>query len=321
MFAPSRFRALAPFTVLALTVFAAPRPARAEGEAIRLVRRGKAGDAYKYQITTHDKGELDMSSSPDPLLQDITRSETVLQKFLGLSKDGTLRIETRRVSGTKKDVQPEKTTAETLPPFDVIFNSTPDKTNWTAKALPLPVATGKPKPLSAAAINAALKDAASFFNEPPFPTRLLRVGDTWAGVYPKNPYNKAIADDKDWPFTATLRAIETHRGVPCAKVTYIAAYKGDQASFRANIMKTAPEGSEMTGESEINLTGTAYYSLDRGEIIDSAAQIKVKYKYKVGVKIEGLDDLRVIDVEGEGNVDSSETALTFPAYDASLRGK
>ena len=321
MFAPPRFRALAPFALVAFALFAAPRPARAEGEAIRLVRRGKTGDTYKYQVTTHSKGELDMSSSTDPILQDVTRTKTVLQKFLGLSKDGTLRIETRLLSGTKKDVQPEKTTTETLPPYDTLFNVSPDKAKVTAKALPLPVATGKPKPLSAAAIHAALKDATEFFNDPPFPTRLLRVGDTWAGVSPKNPYNKDIMGDKDVPFVATLAAIETHRGVPCAKVTYTLNYKGDQASFRANVLKTAPEESKMIGESEISGTATMYYSLDRGELLDGEIKGKTKYKYKVGVPVEGQEDLRVIDLEGEVNEESRTTALTFPAYDAALRGK
>ena len=309
------------FALIALMLFAAPRPARAEGESVRLVRRGKIGDAYKYQVTVHDKGEIDMSSSPDPILQDITRTLTVSQKVANAGKEGMLQIEARLVSGKKTDAQPEKTTTETLAPFDVIFRVSPDNTHISAKALPLPVAAGKPKPLSASAINNALKDATSFFENTPFPTRLLRVGDTWAGVHPKNPYNKAIAEDKDWPVTATLAAIETHRGIPCAKVTYTAVYKGDQASFRANILKTAPEGSDMIGESDVNVTVTTYYSLDRGEVIDTVSKATIKYKYKVGVKVEGQDDLRVIDLEGEANEDTATTALTFPAYDARLRGK
>ena len=323
MFAPSYVRAAAPRAALALALLAAPCFARAEGEAIHLLRRGKTGDQYKYQVIVHSKGELDLSSSPDPVLQDVTRTKLILQKRLGSDpKSGDILIETRLLSGKKTDVQPDKTvTTENLAPFDVTFRVSPDRVSFSGKALPLPVTQGKTKPLSAAAINAALLDATEFFMDAPLPTRLLRVGDTWAGVNPKNSHNSAIAEDKDVPFTATLAAIETHRGVPCAKVTYVMTYKGDVASFRAKILKTAPEESDMIGESEINGVATAYYSLDRGEIMDRDITLKTKHKYKVGVKIEGQQYPLIIDVEGEGATETHTTAMTFPPYDATLRGK
>ncbi len=302
-------------------LLAAPCLARAEGEAVRLAHRGKAGDVYKYQVTVHAKGEIDMGSSPDPILQDVTRVSVIAQKFLGVGKDGTLRMEARLISGKKTDVQPDKTTTETLPAFNVVFDVAPDGAKWTAKALPLPVEKGKPKPLSASAINAALKNAADFLIGYPLPSRLLRVGDTWAGIEPKNPYNTAIAEDKDVPFTAKLAAVETHGGVPCAKVIYTLAFKGYVGSFRASILKTAPEGSDMLGDSDISETVTVYYTLDRGAILDSETKGKVKYKYKVGLKVEGQEDLRVIDLDGEQTLESHTTALTFPPYDAALRAK
>ena len=316
MFALSRSRA-----ALLAVLLAAPCLALAESETIRLARRGKTGDVYKFQATTRTKGEIDMSSSPDPILQDVTRTKTVSEKFLGVGKDGTLRFETRLLSGKKTSIEAEKTLGETLPPFDVVFSVSPDNAHSSAKALPLPVEKGKPKPLSAEAINRAIKDANDFFIEPPFPTRLLRVGETWTGVVPKNPLNKDTAGDRDIPYTATLAAVETHRGVPCARVTYIMTYKGDQESFRAAILKTAPEESLMQGDSEVNGTATIYYSLDRGATLDSDIKIKTKYKYKVGIPIEGTEELRVIDVEGETNFEDKVTALTFPTYDAALRGK
>ena len=127
MFAPSRFRAAAPHAVFALILFVAPCLARAEGEAIHIARRGKAGDLYKYQVITHSKGELDISSSQDPILQDVTRTKIILQKSLGADpKSGNVRIETRLLSGKKMDAQTEKTTTEILTPFDVSFLVAPD---------------------------------------------------------------------------------------------------------------------------------------------------------------------------------------------------
>ena len=324
MFAPSRFRA-APRAALTLALLAISYFARAEGEGIHIIRRGKTGDLYKYQVTTHSKSELDISTAQDPLLQDVTRTRIILQKRLGPDpKVGNVWMETRLLSGKKTEIQADKTvTTENLAPFDVKFSVSPDRMSAGGKALPLPVTTGKPKPLSASAASAALLDAAEFFTDAPLPTRLLRVGDTWVGVSPKNPYNAALADDRDVPFIATLAAIETHRGVPCAKVTYVITYKGDVASFRVKVMKTAPEDAEIIGESEINGTATAYFSLDRGEIMDRDIIIKTKHKYKVGigVPVEGKEYLKEIDVEGEGATETHITALTFPPYDASLRGK
>ena len=325
MFAPSRFRAAAPRAAFALALFALPCLARAEGEGIHITRRGKTGDLYKYQVTTHIKSELDISTSQDALLQDVTRTRTILQKRLAADpKTGNVSMETRLLSGKRTEIQADATTTtENLTPFDVIFSSAPDRMYFGGKAVPLPVTTGKPKPLSAAAASAALLDATEFFMDAPLPARLLRVGDTWAGVNPKNPHNAALADDKDVPFTATLAAIETHRGVPCAKVTYVMTYKGDVASFRNKVLKTAPEDAAMIGESEINGTATAYFSLDRGEIMDRDITIKTKHKYKVGigVPVEGKEYLKEIEVEGEGATETHLTAMTFPPYDAALRGK
>ena len=153
----------------------------------------------------------------------------------------------------------------------------------------------------------------------PLPTKKLRVGDKWDGVLPKNPYKPERKLDPALPYTATLAALETIRGVPCAKVTYTMQYTGDVPSIREAFEKAIETDSLVTGDVDLTATITQFYSLDRGALMSSQATLKTKYKFKIMVRIGETQYGRESNAEGETSVDEQQTAMQFPPYDAGLR--
>ena len=296
-------------------------PAHAQTEAVRLLRRGKTGDVFKYQSAYHRKGELNISTETDSHTLDTTRKQVYTVRSLEDGKDGNINLEYRIVSGQEDTLAENQETHKTASKAAAVFTTTPDLKTWTTKPVPETGKNGKSVPLAKAAADAVLRDTTTLFLQGERPGRLLRVGDGWTGLWPRNPYSKENEGDPLFPYTAKLAAIEPHRGIPCAKVVYDIAYKGDLPSIRAALLKKLPEDSQIEGEAEITGTVTEFITLDRGAVLDSTSKVKTQIKYKLVIRIGETENGKEEHVEGNYDEDDVETAVEFPHYNASVQSK
>ncbi len=252
------------------------------------------------------------------MLSFFTSAYTGTRRVTGIGKNGQLTLVLRQAATQTSTIADGVTKKGTAPGVAALFTVSPR--NEVVRAVPLPNApVGKSKyparkslVFSKAKTENLLRRAYEAFNPARFPDKPLRVGDTWKGVPPQNPYQARSI--KDYAYTATLLALETHRGVPCAKVEN--AVSGEASDVKESIEKQLPSGAQLDGKSVLSGTITAYYSLDRGLTLDETVALQIEIKYH----LKGVFDGRAIetDLDGTASFETEETAVTFPPYDASL---
>jgi hypothetical protein len=285
-------------------------------DAIRLVLRGKVGDAYV--ISSSSNGGLEMVATlPDNTVKktgfDEKENQVETKHVRAIDAQGNVKIETRTVSGQKTKVEEgaSKTTPSELKAYVETFAPSFKRLSRVKLATTPPKAATKGKKRAGAASKSKRED--DTLENPPFPDKVLHVGDTWQGTLPMR---FASLENQELAYTAKLAAVEFRQSLPCAKVEYVISMHIDQLPKEA--LDRFPSNARINGDYTIEGTLTDYYRLDRGTAVESVGSIQLTLQYEIKVpNPNGGDDLPFA-LEGNGEYGVKDMTTKGPAYDASL---
>jgi hypothetical protein len=312
-----------------------------KGEAIRLYVRGRPGDLYTYKRDTHLTVEFNLSVSPEQQLIDTTSQENWTFRVRNSTPRGALLMEVRASGGTETTTEHKKTATKRIPPSAALFAVAPSGAVLAADPLPssATAAPTKPGKKSGAGkkksafpedkkdeassdkegkptLNAEVRRAAEAFSPFKFPEKNLKIGTTWTGALPIGRVDREDSrESSHLDYTARLVTLETYRGRPCAKVEY--TFEGDLEGDLPSVRRRLPPRSKMTGKAEATGTMTAWYTRDRGALLDSDLTLKIHLNFHIVAEADTDDEARA-DLDGYIDVTEKETAVTFPETDPTL---
>lgn len=283
--------------------------------AIILAFRGPPGDKYQFkgqgkEVSSFHSGDSNISGN----YEGSTKIEAT-EKVVAIGPKGLIGIEVSGQETESKALMSGKSKQISHPPFAALLTIKSNRERVKAEAISHSQSGSSTKrraqPTSPASSSAQLRLSISFFGTIVFPTQLLHIGDEWSGILSVNPYETGVTKHLE-TYSAKLLSIELHRGIPCAKVEYQIKSTMRIPELEDQIEQALPPGARLVGGLSSNVHKTAYYSLDRGATIDiEIKQIDtVNYKVRLG----GLE----IPLEGERELEYSETTTLFPAYDPTL---
>lgn len=293
------------------------RTAAARGrlpDAVRLVRRGIVGDRFVMQTTTHTTSLLRYvkDETNDDTNTDSTEIKTSVQRVRAVDADGALQLEERNVDGSNTIIKNGEREVVAIKPDAWVDKYNPNGARLSRTRLP-----GKPTTGTLSDTNEpdtgrqpAPEMDNRLTNEPPFPEKIVHVGDTWNGTMAMLPVE--ISSDPQVAYTAKLAAIELHRNVPCARVEY--SFSTSSTKLPLMISKSLSEAATGVGSLKFAGSLTDYYTLDRGAVFDSVGKLSITMKFNLTEpNPNGNQDLhRLAQVTIKSN--GSATMVTFPQY-------
>jgi hypothetical protein len=296
---------------------AAPVAAAKTGlpQTIRLVRQGQAGDRYALKTNAHYNLLLRFEKVGDV---DETASEQIetgslTSQVRSITPEGNVIVEERIVEGKRTTNKNGERDVTTVPPAAWLVTYLPDGKRTGRTPLPDTKATGQDGTDAPPVENSQGDDG--LINEPPFPAKALRVGDTWTGEIPMLP--KEVSADPRVSYTAKLTAIERRQDVPCARVEYTLSATSKQ--LPELLTSKLSELAKGVGTVKMDGTITVYYTLDRGVAIDREDKSTITMRFNLSEPDADTDELsnhRVVKVTIKSGATIKTTKV--PAYMPSL---
>jgi hypothetical protein len=297
-------------------------------EPVLLSLRGKPGDTFTYTFFEHDDSDIKAGLGSFQIYNSERKQLSWTLRLRGFGPDKALLMEVHRASG--QNIKENNGEYKTLPlaPAAALFTLSPDAHLLHIAALSAAPSSSthqgihqSSKAAAAAARNSTIRSmsgAIEVFTPIPFPDKPVHVGDTWTGTYPINRFNPFAKNTEPPSYTATLVAVETHRGVPCAKVEYKIEYNGDVPGVTESILQKMPAGSTLDGTAKLASSETVFYTLDRGAVMDLDTTIQVTLDYQAGIPDPNTGVVHKVDLEGTITDSEKQSATKFPPPDSSL---